>query len=236
MINRKYYIIFIPLIFFGTFFLKAQNKEQSNLILGYAEVQELSFHIYEPRLKVKATISNLNEVKNKYPEQLMQSILSASNQKWVNYNTLNGEKDKQEQSHFDRIKSMDKNKNYFELHHKLTFNLGDIPTSIIKFFFYQENEEPLSASYVMQKVEGRWQRTSHVSLSTLSIIVMRMKSEILEGIILGSSDDPNIVSIRDRVTINESLDLKKLEQEFVSWYDPVIDQKKINLYKDPMTW
>lgn len=217
-------------------FLGAQDTQKSNLTLGYEEVQELTFYEYNPKLKIKATMLSMEDAKNEFPEELMQSIFSATNQEWVNYNTLGGEEDEQEQSHFDRIKTMDKDKNYFELHHKLTFNVGEIPTAIIKFFFYQENEKPVSAAYVMQKVDGRWQRTSHVSLSTLSIIVMRMKSEVLKGIVLGNSDDPNIIAIKDRVSTEGSLDLTKLETEFASWYDPEIDQRKISLYKDPATW
>jgi len=131
---------------------------------------------------------------------------------------------------------MDKEKNYFELHHKLSFKVGKISTSIIKFFLILENEVPVSGAYVMQKIDGRWQRTSHVSLSTLSIIVMRMKTEVLEGIILRNSNDSNIVAISNRVSTNGSLDLEKLESEFTSWYDPEIDQRKLNIYKDPDTW
>ncbi|CAM1364577.1 conserved hypothetical protein [Tenacibaculum litoreum] len=215
-----------------------QSTKDSNLILTITEEQNLSFHKYEPRLQLKATLTTISEVKNEFPEQLMQSILSARNQEWVNYNTLGGEEkaSKKEPSHFEKIVSMNKDENYFELHHKFTFNLGDIPTTIIKFYFYQENEKPLSAAYVMQKVNGRWQRTSHSSLSMLSIIVMRMKSEVLEGIILGNSTDASIQAITERVTTNGALDVKKLEDEFASWYTPKKDDIKINLYKDPKSW
>jgi hypothetical protein len=234
---KKQKLVLFTLIFCSYIsFVFAQKTESSNLILGYEEIQELSFYVYKPKLLIKATLSSMEEAKNLYPEQLMESVFSATNQNWVNYNTLGGEKDEQEQSHFDRIKSMDKDKNYFELHHKLTFNVGKTPTAIIKFFLYQEKEEPVSAAYVMQKIEGRWQRTSHVSLSTLSIVVMRMKTEVLEGIILRNSDDPNIIAIRDRVSTGGGLDLAKLEKEFASWYDPEIDQRKLNLYKDSTTW
>lgn len=234
--NTKKRILLFSLYFGYCYLGCAQIPKNSNIIFGYEEVKELSFYKYEPKFLAKAIITSQKNADNEYPEQLMESIISATNQDWVNYNTLEGEQDEQEQSHFDRIKSMDRDKNYFELHHKLSFNVGDVPTVIVKFFFYQENENPLSASYVMQKVNERWQRTSHPSLSTLSIIVMRMKTEVLQGIILGNSKDMEIKKLRNRVTSNGGIDLTELEVEFNSWYSPEVNQKKIDLFKDPRTW
>jgi len=215
-----------------------QNIENSNLILSISEDKDLNFHSYQPRLIIKANLKNQNEAKNEFPEQLMESILSAINQEWVNYNRLGGGEKarKKTQEHFDKIKTMNKDKNYFELHHKLVFDLGSVPTAIIKFFFYQENEEPLSASYVLQKQNNRWYLTSHPSISFLAIIVMRLKTEVLEGIVLGNSENEAIKAIRSRVTTNGGLDVKKLEKEFDSWYNPITDKTKIELYKDPNAW
>lgn len=96
--------------------------------------------------------------------------------------------------------------------------------------------EVLSGVAVMQFVDGRWQKTSHTSLSTLSIVVMRMKPEVLEGIVLLNSDDPNIKALAERVTRDGVLNLSLLEDEFRSWYSPEKDEAKIELYKDPKTW
>ena len=136
----------------------------------------------------------------------------------------------------DKIMTMDKDENYFELAHKLTFDVGGVSTAIIKFFTHFEGTDVLSGAAVMQFVDGRWQKTSHPSLSTLSIIVMRMKSEVLEGIVLQNSDDPIIKAITERVSTEAGLDLSLLEEEFGSWYSPEIDETKIELYKDPRTW
>ncbi len=214
------------------------QEEDSNLILSYPEESEISFYQYPEGTNTKAIYKSQTEADNVYPEQLLESIISATNQEWVNYNTLGGAEKASEkkQSHFDKIKSMNKNKNYFELAHKLNFNVGGVPTTIIKFFTHFEGTDVLSGAVVMQLVDGRWQKTSHPSLSTLSIIVMRMKSEVLEGIVLQNSDEPNIKAITERVTGESGLDLSLLEEEFASWYSPEINETKIKMYKDPKTW
>lgn len=232
MIQNKFVLITL-LLFINL--LNAQ-KEQSNIVLGYAEEHELGFYEYEPKLKVKATMTAMSEAKNQYPEELMTSILSATNQKWVNYNTLSKGVKKKDPSHFEKIKKMSKDENYFELHHKLSFKLGNIPTVLIKFFVHEENQQPISACYVMQKVNNRWQRTANTNLSLLSIIVMRLKSDVLKGIVTGKSTNKAINAIRDRVTTNDMLDVKKLEKEFESWYSPKKDEYKIQMYKDPKSW
>tara|TARA_R110000868_G_scaffold79232_12_gene225552 strand:+ start:5687 stop:6391 length:705 start_codon:yes stop_codon:yes gene_type:complete len=214
------------------------QEEDANLILSYPEESEISFYQYPEETYAKAIYKSQAEVTNKYPEQLLESIISATDQEWVNYNTLGGAEKATEkkQSHFDKVISMDRDKNYFELSHKLTFDVGGVSTSIIKFFTHFEGTDVLSGAAVMQYVDGRWQKTSHPSLSTLSIIVMRMKSDVLEGIVLQNSDDPNIKAIAERVSTESGIDLSLLEEEFGSWYSPEINDTKIEIYKDPRTW
>ena len=214
------------------------QQEYSNIMLSSSEEQTLYFYDYQPDLIIKADYSEMSEAENKYPEQLMQSVLSATNQEWVDYNTLGGAErsDQKPTSHFEKIKSMDKEKNYFELHHKLTFNVGEIPTAIIKFFIYQDDSPPISGAMVMQNVNGRWYKGSDASLSSLSIIVMRLKSDVLGGVILGDSNDENINDLRNRVTTESGVELLKLESEFTSWYSPVRNEGQLNLYIDSETW
>jgi hypothetical protein len=215
----------------------AQTSEP-NLILAYLESQEMYFHDYTPTVKIKADYTTLGQVTNQYPEQLLQSILSARTQEWVDYNTLGGaaNSSKLSETHFQTVSSMNKEANYFELVHKITFNVGAIPTTIIKFYFHQENKKPLSACYVMQLVNGRWQKTSHPSLSAFSIAFMRFKTDVIRGVILGDSKDEEVVKLRQRVTTNGALDLQKLEIEFLSWYSPAKDANKLKLFTDSQAW
>lgn len=227
---------FLILVIISTPFFA--QVEDANLILSYPEESEISFYQYPPNTFAKAIYVLQEEAINQYPEQLLESIISAVDQEWVNYNTLGGAEkaSKKEQSHFDLIRTMDRENNYFELVHKLTFDVGGIPSVIIKFFTHLEGTEVLSGVAVMQYVDGRWHKTSHPSLSTLSIIVMRMKSEVLVGIVLQNSNNPSIRALTERVSTEAGLDLQLLEDEFGSWYTPEIDESKIALFKDPKTW
>ncbi len=232
MIKKR--LLFTLLSMFN-FWVNAQN-ESSNLLLGFEEKQTLSFHAYDPPLKIKATMSSVAEAENNYPEQLITSIFSATDQAWVNHNTL-GEASEKSPEHFEKIKSMDKEKNYFELAHKLTFKVGDIPTAVVKFFFHEENSSPISACYILQKVNGRWYKSSNASLTMLSIMVMRIKTDVLEGVVLNNSQEQHILDLREKVlNAQGGVDVQKLEKEFTTWYESETDTEKLTLYKDPRTW
>lgn len=79
---------FVILLILNTIYAQ---EEETNLILSYPEESEISFYKYPIDTNVKAIYNNQTDVVNKYPEQLLESIISATNQEWVNYNTLGGE-------------------------------------------------------------------------------------------------------------------------------------------------
>jgi hypothetical protein len=215
-----------------------QDTESHNFLLSYSERQSLYFFEYAPALQIKADYTDVIQADNLYPEQLMQSILSARNQAWVDYNSLGGAATSQKMSdnHFQKIVSMDKAINYFELIHKMTFNVGTVPTALVKFYFHQENAKPASGCVVMQFVEGRWQKTSDPSLSMLSIALMRIKTNVMQGVLYGNSGDPEIDALRQRVSVNGTFDLARFEKEFSSWYAPTKNKARIVKFVDSNSW
>ena len=213
------------------------QQELSNIIFSHSENQTIYFYEYNGKLKVKADYKTQIQAVNEYPEQLIQSVLSATNQKWVNYNTLGGEKKarKKSEKHFKQIKKMDRKKNYFELHHKLRFKIDGLDTVIIKFFFYQEKELPVSGAMVMQKINKRWFVTSRSDLSVFAIMIMRLKTEALKGIILGNSTNQDIETFHKMVSVKNNIELSLFEKEFTNLYLPENINKK-ELFIDPKTW
>lgn len=220
---------------FTSFFVfsYSQIPKNSNLLIGIEEKQNLTFHRYKPFLKIFKK-ERLDKAKLQYPEGLMQSVLSATSKEWADFNELQGESEIEE-SHFNEIKKMNPKTNYFELCHKLVFKVGEIETCMIKFFLIQENEDPVSGCYIMQKKNGLWKLTSHPSLSNLSIMIMRIKSDVLEGVILGNSNDSEVIKMRKRVSSSGVIDTSKMVKEFESWYDEGNEFKQ-RLFKDPKTW
>ena len=63
------------------------QEEYSNILLSYSETQDIFYYKYNPEFIIKADYKSQSEAINAYPEQLIQSVLSATNQEWVNYNT-----------------------------------------------------------------------------------------------------------------------------------------------------
>ncbi|WP_157926191.1 hypothetical protein [Tenacibaculum maritimum] len=229
--NKKTLIILLyPLFSFS-------QKEYSNIIFSFSEEQSINVFKYSEDFIIRADYNDKEEAVNEYPEQLIQSVFSATNQEWVNYNTLGGEKkaSKKEESHFNRVKTMNKDKNYLELIHKLTFQIGNRPTSIIKFFLHEENKQPVSGAMVLQKEGNRWYKTSNINLSALAIMTMRLKTEVIEGVFLGNTSQQDILELKETVTKDGGVDIGILEKEFFSWYTNNNTYLK-TLFIDPKTW
>ena len=68
--------------------LQAQEDNGVRIILkaSLGELQNTSFYIYNPPFKAKAIYRDTIQAINKYPEQLMSSIMSENNESWYYYN------------------------------------------------------------------------------------------------------------------------------------------------------
>lgn len=203
-------------------------------------LNELYFYKYEDSFKIKAELINQNDAKNAFPEQLLQSILSSTSYEWDSYNTLGG-KDKtkpKSDKHYNNIKTINKDKNYFELKHKLEFEIEGVPTAIVKYeMVFEGQKEIMSAVTVMQKYNGRWYKTTTKMVSDLAMIVWRLKSNEFEKLILAKSDDLILKEVNSKVFVNGKLDFGLLSKEMESWYtqDTPANKAKIDYFKDPKT-
>ena len=233
MKNNLYFVLILFL-----FFQVSNAQERSNRIYSY-NISEISFYKYNSKFQVKAT-KEFKNIKNEFPEDLMRSILSCSNQEWEIFNTLGG-KDKasiKNISYYNSIKKMDVDKNYFELKHKLEFDIEGVPTSVLKFYFIaQDNPKPQAGIIVMQKYNDRWYKTSMEMISNIALTVLRLKSDEFEKIIGGDLSSIPLKEINKKVFLNGKLDFNKLNTEINSWYaDDSIDNKaKKDYFKDPFS-
>jgi len=55
---------------------------------SFGGVKNSTFYRYNPSFKAKIIYKDTLEAVNKYPEQLMSSIMSESSKEWYNYNNL----------------------------------------------------------------------------------------------------------------------------------------------------
>lgn len=229
-------IIFLFLVIFS-FCKMYSQKDYANLIIGKEDEVELSFQIYDS-LVIKKDYTKFEDVINDSPENLIKSILSATNQEWVDYNTLGGSQKstKRKPDYFKKIEEMNKDKNYIQLIHKFSFSIDNVPTEIIKFYFKQENTTAVSGCYVLQKINNRWYKLSNTTTANLSIMVMRLKTEILKELFSGKTSNDKTKELYNKIYSNGILDLRKFENIFFSWYSPTKKNDIINVFIDPKTW
>lgn len=215
------------------------EKGSRVLLSTSQDLSNVSFYVYTPPFSAKAIYKDTAEATNKFPEQLMSSVISATSQQWIYYNTLNGKEkaEKKEQKYFDYIKYMDKDKNYFELRSKLSFSLNSSYFTIIKFYFHiQELPKTQTGAYVMQQVNGRWYLTSNSNTSDIALMVMRFQEEkllyLLKAKPIGDKLMDDLIKL---VAKNESIDFTLLYNEFSSWYDKN-ESQKIDYFIDKNAW
>lgn len=195
------------------------SQEKGGRIYSF-DIDEISFYKYDPEFKIKA-IKDFKNVKNEFPEDLIQSVISCSSEEWEIFNTLGGKDNAQinDLDYYDAIKKMDVDKNYFELKHKIEFEIDQIPTVIIKFYLIsQDYPQPQAGIVVMQKYGNRWYKTSMKMVASIAMIALRIKTDELEKIINGNVSSSELLQIHQKVFIKDKLDFNKLQQEIDSWY------------------
>lgn len=203
---------------FALLFMFAQtlySQEYNNRVYSY-NTEKMSYFKYE-NIKIFATLKNISEVENKTPEQLAQSILSCSSREWDIKNTLGGaenvaEKTKKE---YDKIKSMDKEKNFLELISKVEFDIDNIRTAIVKIYYFSETfPKPQVGIFVMQQYNGVWYKTNTRQVNNIALTIMRLKPDILDDLINENYSSVHLRQIKQNITTNGILDFNKLSVEF----------------------
>jgi hypothetical protein len=213
----------------------AQEKGQR---IFSGNIESIYFNKYQPGFKIKAEFKNQSQAKNENPEELMQSILSCTNEDWEIYQTLGGKvnADIKSEKHYSYIRTMNKDKNHFELKHKFEFLIDNVPTAILKYYLiFEEIPTPQAAIVTMQKYNGRWYKTSMQLFSKLSLLALRIKSDELENLIDGKETNQFLKDLKLKIYNNGILNFDKLSLEFDSWYSDESEQNKANknYFKDP---
>lgn len=191
------------------------SQEYNNRVYSY-NIEKINYFKYE-NVNIFATLKNISEVENKTPEQLAQSILSCSSREWDIKNTLGGaenvaEKTKKE---YDKIKSMNKEKNFLELISKVEFDIDNIRTAIVKIYYFSETfPKPQAGVFVMQRYDGIWYKTNTRQVNNIALTIMRLKPNILDNLINENYNSVFLKQIKQNVTTNGILDFNKLSVEF----------------------
>lgn len=232
-------LIFALAIYSNVIAQTSSNKFKGDRVILSQTIfdESVKFYVYKEPLKIFSSYKDTTEAKNQYPEELMISIMSANSQVWENYNYISGKAPQKDQAHFNAVKGMNKQKNYMELHNKYELTHNGLPTAIIKFYLYLENKKPITGSVTMQKVNGRWYKTSIAALQEIAIMLMRFQSDKLQQVFEGKETENAIMNeVIKKVSNNGGIDLDKLMKEYDSWYGEIRDQERINYFIDKNSW
>ena len=230
--NKNKYIITVLICLLFSFSYSQEKDLGTRIMLNANGVSNTSYYVYSPPFIAKAIYSSIKEAKNEFPEQTMSSILSATSQEWVNYNTLGGVKNAEikSASDFEETEKIDKEKTFFELQAKLEFDANGSKMSIIKFYFHKEGKEkPIAGALVFQKVDGTWKKTATPYTTNMSMALMVFKSDVMNRLLLGDGTNELEKKVIKNVSDKDGFSFNKLlVQNFT------IEEKKY--FTNPLNW
>jgi hypothetical protein len=240
---KKIFLILFLLLNVFISDLKAQishSFQGDRVMLGnQSSMQNLVFSKYQPAFKAKMLYKNQSEAKNETPESLVSSIISASNQEWVDYNTLGGkEKSKKiDKEALKRATTADREKVYFELTSKMNFKANGAEMCIIKFFIHSDGlPKPFSGTYLFQKNGNRWYHTATPWATNLMIMMMSFDDSKLATLLKSKPiGQPLMDELIKKVFQGNKFNLELLYKEYDSWYANK-DEKRKNYFLDKKTW
>ena len=226
------------LLLIGGIVINCTAQEPRGQRLYSGDLQNITYLIYPPDTKIKAEVKSQKELDYHYPESLMLSIMACTNADWETYHTLGGKEnaDIKSPQHYSYIKTMNRDKNYFELKHKFEFSILGVSIAVIKFYLVTEQSpQPQAGVITMQKIDGRWQKTSMKMFSKISMTALRLKSEALDKIINQDQSDKFLKAIHQKVYDGQTLNLDKLAAEIDAWYmeENKYNQEMKTYFKDP---
>lgn len=219
---------------------QAYGQEQlgARLKVTYEKTEDVKFYIYDAKFIVKAIDQQPSDQDLSCPELLLQSILSTTSQTWFDFNTYGGSSnsEKKKESYFAKIKSMNKETNYFELVHKLEFSIDGVKYCAVKYFITMEGaKEPIAAMTMMVLDQGRWYKTKDYIFSLGALSFLKIKSDKLSDLLYNSSKDAVLTDVKAKVVEGNAINFSKLSMEMNNWYNNK-NEKYIQYFIDEKVW
>lgn len=138
------------------------------------------YTIYPSDFTVGIECDSYENCENKFPEQTLMSIISANNFEWdkknYNYEIQNNEKK------YKSIKKLDKNKYYFQLLRKITFENNGQKYAIIKYHIREDKKLVPMCNILINESEKWFVLNSEGSLSKAYIMFTYLSTNALDAI------------------------------------------------------
>lgn len=140
----------------------------------------INYIIYPVAYRVSGVFKSQGQSLNAYPEEVLISLLSATNHEWNQSNYAYHIKDNKQKYEAVKSKSV---KPEIELLRKIEFNSNSTDYAIVKFYLI-ENGENAPSSYIMIKKKDRWFITDEVELSKIDMMFTYLNTNALDAIFL----------------------------------------------------
>lgn len=173
-----------------TFYLSSYGQEQqmdcANTIRINQITKDFKVFKYPENFKIEK-LNSFNEVKNNSPEQLMSSIISATNLDWYNFNRE--EKKQNSSQDFVYIKQVSPEVYYLELLYKVTFKANGSQYAIIKYNLFDNEKPVIGYAEAMKKRDERWVTTSEAEISQFLFFMIMIDTKYIDNIFNNTRSD-----------------------------------------------
>lgn len=200
--------------FFTTFvilflqIITAQEQKMDCATVNVSQpVSNFQYLKYDNNFVIKK-YDKFSEVTNKTEEELMRSILSASDLNWFNFNRE--KKVEKTSQDFGYIKSVNNNIYYIKLLNKINFVANGIEYAVIKFHLY-DNDNIYGFAEAMKKINGKWVSTSDSQTTMLLFFMGMIKTSYIDAIMKKhNTDNQALNKIIQSSTKNEKVDFNAI--------------------------
>ena len=180
----------LRLLFFMVFVCGTVNAQ--NQVIDCAEMLNVSrqvtnFHYerYNENYIVRK-YDSFSQVTNSTEEELMRSVLSASDLNWYNFNRE--KKVKQTSQDFNSIKKINADVYYFKLIGKVNFIANGIEYAVIKFHLYDRGKT-YGFAETMKKINNKWVTTTDYQITQLLFFMGMVDIKYIDAIMNNEKTD-----------------------------------------------
>ncbi|MEC3908209.1 hypothetical protein VOI54_14355 [Tamlana sp. 2201CG12-4] len=219
-----------------TSYLSSYGQEQqvdcANTIRINQITKNFKIFKYPENFKIEK-LNSFDKVKNKSPEQLMRSVISATNLDWYNFNRE--EKKQNSSQDFAYIKQVSPEAYYVKLLYKVSFEASGFKYAIIKYNLLDNKKPVLGYAEAMKKRGERWFTTSEEEISQFSFFMIMIDTKYIDNIFNNTrSDNSNLNQILNLnqfngiININDVLnDLQKQLTESRGNLKSILDPNRL---------
>lgn len=202
----------IKLLFFTMFLcgiINAQDQIFNCAAMLNVSQQTSNFHYkrYDENYIIRK-YDSFSQVANSTEEELMRSVLSASDLNWYNFNRE--EKVEKTLQDFNAIKNNNSETYYFTLISKVNFTANGMEYAVIKFHLY-EKEKIYGFAEAMKKIDNKWVTTEDYQITQLLFFMGMFDVKYIDVIMDNKqTDNKELNEIINKNTKNNNADLNAI--------------------------